>query len=213
MPQYGPVRRWFYTWTEPTYAATALYRFTQYLYSIRVPVLGTAARLYGHLLRVWMRAVSGVDLAPSVQCGPGLYIGHPGGIHVHEDVEIGANCSLNHEVTIGIGGQGKRRGVPKIGDCVFISAGAKIYGKIEIGDHVMIGPNAVVSRSVPRCSVAGGVPARVVARTTEDAVNKLIFGQDYAAREAETGRGASSAGEPYPAVAMNRAQGAGTDIR
>ena len=53
--------------------------------------------------------------------------------------------------------------VPTVGDNVIILAGAKLFGKIIIGDDVMIGANAVVNISFSdgHCRIAG-VPARLV---------------------------------------------------
>lgn len=41
------------------------------------------------------------------------------------------------------------------------SAGAKILGPIEIGDHAVIGANAVLLIDVPPRGVAVGIPARI----------------------------------------------------
>jgi serine O-acetyltransferase len=176
----NPVRRLYYLLSEETVWAISVYRLTQAIVRVRVPVLGPLLRLTVLPLRKITRLLSGVDISPAVRIGPGLFIAHAGAVHVHEAVVFGPNCNLPHDLTVGVGGTGRRRGVPRIGQCVFISAGAKIYGDIEIGDYVTIGPNAVVTRSIPSCSVVGGIPGRVVARTTELAVKKLIFGQDYA---------------------------------
>jgi serine O-acetyltransferase len=43
-----------------------------------------------------------------------------------------------------------------------VGAGAKILGGVEIGDHAVIGANAVVLQDVPPGAVAVGVPARIV---------------------------------------------------
>lgn len=43
-----------------------------------------------------------------------------------------------------------------------IGAGAKILGKIKVGDDAIIGANAVVLCDVPKGCMAVGVPARIV---------------------------------------------------
>ena len=71
--------------------------------------------------------------------------------------KIGKNCTIYPGVTIG----GKiGNGCPTIGDNCFIGLGAKIIGKVNIGDNVIIAPNAVVVKNVASNSVVGGVPAK-----------------------------------------------------
>ena len=53
-------------------------------------------------------------------------------------------------------------GMPTIGNDVIIYAGAKVFGKINISDDVVIGANAVVTKDIPAFSVAVGVPAKVI---------------------------------------------------
>ena len=47
---------------------------------------------------------------------------------------------------------------------VFIGAGAKILGDINIGNNVRIGANAVVIKNVPDNCTAVGIPARIIIR-------------------------------------------------
>ena len=65
---------------------------------------------------------------------------HPNGIVIHPDAEIGPNCLLFQQVTIGMGDGG----VPKIGGHVDVGAGAKIIGAVTIGPNAKIGANCVV---------------------------------------------------------------------
>jgi serine O-acetyltransferase len=44
--------------------------------------------------------------------------------------------------------------VPTIGNNVYIAPCAKMFGKIEIGDNVKIGANAVIHKSVPDNAIA-----------------------------------------------------------
>ena len=69
-------------------------------------------------------------------------------------VEIGEDVVIGHQVTIG-----NRNGlvaVPRIGDRVYIGAGAKILGGVTIGDDVIIGANAVITKDVPTARIAVG---------------------------------------------------------
>jgi serine O-acetyltransferase len=57
-------------------------------------------------------------------------------------------------VTIGIAGTGDKLGAPVLGDNVYIAPGARLFGKITIGNNVKIGANAVIYKSIPDNSVA-----------------------------------------------------------
>ena len=104
----------------------------------------------------------GIQIPTGVKIGKGFYIGHWGGIVVNTNVIIGDNCNISHNVTLGGAQRGKRKGTPIIGHHVYIGPGAKLIGKIHIGNNVAIGANAVVLSDIPDNSVVVGIPARVV---------------------------------------------------
>jgi serine O-acetyltransferase len=108
--------------------------------------------------------------------GPGLYIGHFGQIIVHPKVSIGKNCSLSQGVTIGLSNRGENVGAATIGDEVFIGPGAKVIGKVNIGNRAAIGANAVVLKDVPDQAVAVGVPAKIISyKGSEGYVNNIVY--------------------------------------
>lgn len=109
-----------------------------------------------------VQIVTGIAIAPTARIGPGLYIGHFSGIFVGANVEIGSNCDLHQGVTIGVTVHGGKLGTPRLGDRVYVAPGAKIFGRIEIGDDAMIGANSVVTASLQPRAVAIGIPARVI---------------------------------------------------
>lgn len=49
-----------------------------------------------------------------------------------------------------------------IGECCFIGTGVKIMAGVHIGEHSVIGANAVVTHDIPPYSVAAGIPAKVI---------------------------------------------------
>lgn len=154
------IRLWVYTpglWIILSYRIGRSLRHVCLTDSVLKPVLTVYDFLY-FLLRLCV----GIDIPLETQIGEGLYIGHFGGIIVHPSAIIGRNCNLSHGVTIGEGGRAEGRGVPTIGDRVYIGAGAKIFGAITVGNDVAIGANAVVSMSVPDGAVVGGIPARIL---------------------------------------------------
>lgn len=90
--------------------------------------------------------------------GPGLYIGHPYCVVINPDSVIGSNVNLSKGVTIGQENRGLRKGVPTIGDRVWIGANATVVGKINIGTDVLIAPNSFVNCDVPDHSIVFGNP-------------------------------------------------------
>lgn len=110
--------------------------------------------------RFWS-VVTGADIPLSCwKLGGGLCIPHPNGIVIHPDAEIGPNCFIFQQVTLGTLGSG----APRILGHVDIGAGAKILGAVTVGAHAKIGANAVVLKNVPARATAVGVPARVLRR-------------------------------------------------
>jgi serine O-acetyltransferase len=84
--------------------------------------------------------------------GPGLFIQH-GFATIISAEKIGRNCWINQQVTIGYSND---TDCPVIGDNVAIYAGAKIVGKVKIGNNSVIGANTVVTKDVPdNCVVVG----------------------------------------------------------
>ncbi len=109
----------------------------------------------------------------AVDIGPGLYIGHFNGITISPDAKLGKNVNIHKGVTIGQENRGRRRGVPLIGNNVYIGINSVVVGNIVIGDNVLIAPNAHVNCDVPPNSIVFGNPAIIkrVENATQDYVN------------------------------------------
>lgn len=108
--------------------------------------------------RIWS-VITGADIPLTCRIGGGLLMPHPNGIVIHPDVDIGPNCLIFQQVTIGLVEATPK--APRIGAGVDIGAGAKVLGDVAVGDGARIGANAVVLRDVPAGAVAVGVPARI----------------------------------------------------
>jgi serine O-acetyltransferase len=102
--------------------------------------------------------MSSLGLEDSTKIGPGLLIWHGDGTFVSAD-EIGKNCTIWHQVTIGHA-RGERP--TAIGNNVTVYAGAKILGGVKVGDNAIIAANSLVISDVPPNVTVMGVPAVVV---------------------------------------------------
>jgi len=101
---------------------------------------------------------SRADIPINARIGGGLLIPHPNGIVIHPDAQIGPNCLIFQQVTIGVA-----NGIPPIGGHVDIGPGAKVLRAFTIGDPARIGANAVVLSDVTEGSTVVGIPAHAVA--------------------------------------------------
>ena len=91
----------------------------------------------------------------------GLSIAHYGALVVNSRARVGKNCRIHAMVVIGA--TNGEPASPIIGNNVYIGAGAKIIGDIQIADNVAIGANAVVVKSIDEPGTTwGGVPARKI---------------------------------------------------
>jgi len=137
---------------SPGVQAVVVYRFGRWL--LQRP---RAARLFLDplyvILALGVRVLWGIEISRHARIGAGLYIAHSGGLVIAKNAVIGENCNLSHDVTIGRSGHGENYGVPVIGDDVYIAPGAKVFGKIRVGNNVKIGANAVVHRDLPNNAV------------------------------------------------------------
>lgn len=104
----------------------------------------------------------GISIDVGTSIGPGFYIGHYGCIVVNGDAVLGRNVNISQGVTIGQANRGPRKGVPTIGDNVYLGPGAKVIGAVVIGNNVAVGANAVVTKDIPDNGVAVGIPAKVI---------------------------------------------------
>lgn len=102
--------------------------------SLPLPATLLLKRLYPGLATLYIQT-------PGI--GPGLFIQHGFSTCINA-AEIGENCWINQDVSIGFSAKGR----PVLGDNVRIAAGAKVFGPIAVGDNATVGANVSVSKDV-----------------------------------------------------------------
>lgn len=80
------------------------------------------------------------------------------GVVVHTRSNIGDNCHIGQNVTIG----GSKGGVPTLLNNVRVGGGSFVFGDITVGNNVTIGSNSVVNKDVPDNVVVAGAPAKII---------------------------------------------------
>jgi len=138
---------------SPGIHAVVVYRWGQWTMST-TGVIRPPLRLVALILDCMIRILWGIELHPTTRIGEGFYIGHFGGIIISPQAVIGKNFTCSQGVSIGVSGQGDKYGAPTIGDFVYVAPGAKLFGKIRIGNNVKIGANAVVHKNIQDNAVA-----------------------------------------------------------
>jgi len=126
------------------------------------------------VLSFFMRMVTGIEIHPGARIGKGFFIDHGMGTVIGETSEIGKNCIMFHNVTLG--GTGKHEGKrhPTIGDNVMIGTSATLLGPINVGSNVKIGAETfIINHDVPDNSTIVGTPGRVVRLNGEKVNIKL----------------------------------------
>lgn len=141
-----------------------VYRFGRWRYGVKPALLRKVFSLCYHVAYKLVQILTGIELPCEVEVGRNFVIDHFGGVVVSGYARFGNDCRIRTGVVVGLA-QVDDPCAPQIGDNVDIGAGAKVLGRITIGNNVLIGANAVVVRDVPDDSIAVGVPAVVRPRT------------------------------------------------
>lgn len=115
-------------------------------------------RLFWFLVFKIFASRNHLEISPKCNIGPGLYIGHPFCITINPEATLGRNINIHKGATIGQSNRGTRKGVPTIGNDVWIGINATIVGNITIGDDILIAPNSYVNCDIPSHSIVLGNP-------------------------------------------------------
>ena len=91
----------------------------------------------------------GLKFTPGAKIGKGLFIDHGMGVVIGETTEIGDDCTLYQNVTLGGTGKDKGKRHPTLGNNVLVGSGAKVLGPFRVGDNARVAAGAVVLSEVP----------------------------------------------------------------
>jgi serine O-acetyltransferase len=136
--------------------AITFHRITHFIWRLHLPLV---PRILSQLTRFF----TGVEIHPGARIGKGFFIDHGMGVVIGETTEIGDNCVLFHNVTLGGTGKHKQKRHPTLGNNVFVGTGATLLGPLNVGNNVRIGANAfIIMHDVPdNCTVVGS-PGKIV---------------------------------------------------
>lgn len=116
--------------------------------------------VYG-LSALWVRSAYGIHLALSADIGPGLFIGHIGGIHLHA-CQLGKGCNISQQVKI-TPWPGQAVG-PCLGDTVWVGAHVQLLGPIQLGKGAAIAAGTRVGSNRCRRMLSGWQPRALPAK-------------------------------------------------
>ena len=139
----------------PGFHAVTAHRFIHALHRAGVPLLP-------RFLSNFNRFLTGIEIHPGADLGPGFFIDHGMGVVIGETAQVGENCTLYQGVTLGGTSLSHGKRHPTLGNNVTVGVNAAVLGAITVGDNAKIGGGSVVVKDVPANSTVVGVPARVV---------------------------------------------------
>jgi len=143
---------------DPRTQPVVFFRLSNFFYRNRMGLIGR----FFQFLNLFLY---GCWISMKTEIGQGLLIRHGFGIAIGCR-KIGNNFTVFPHVFIGTKtgepGDLEEQDVPVIGNNVTIYIGSKVFGKIHVGDHAVIGASSLVLKDVPEDTVVAGIPARVI---------------------------------------------------
>ncbi len=152
---------------DPGALAVIIHRFGHWSYNLKLPVVKHLLLLVYTVFKMVILVCFGIFIPVKARIGKGFVIHNFGNIFIPSST-IGENFTVQQGVTIGAVRPNKwKDGVsrpPRIGNNVYIGAGAKILGNVTVGNGAVIGANSVVMNDVPDHCTVMGIPARIISR-------------------------------------------------
>lgn len=134
---------------HPWFTALLLHRLGHRLYRL-------GWRCTARLVALIARWLTQVDIHPGASIGRRVFIDHGAAVVIGETAVVGDDVTLYHQVTLGSVGWwhdehrplGSRRH-PTLLAGVVVGCGATVLGPVTVGEHAVIGANALVVHDVP----------------------------------------------------------------
>ena len=107
-----------------------IYKISRFFYNHRMKIVG---KFFSYLNRLCFKCW----IPGTASIGKGTDVGYWGiGTIIHSNSVIGENCLIAQNVTIGkkLGD----KGVPVLGNNVYVGTGSVVFGEITIGDNVTL---------------------------------------------------------------------------
>lgn len=110
-----------------------------------------------------------IEIPYSVEIGGGFSMDHAYNITINSKAKIGKNVTMYKGATIGC----DTKGVPVIGDSVYIGINTVIVGDITVENDVLCAANSFINFNCPKHSVILGNPGRIHAK--KNATDKYLL--------------------------------------
>lgn len=136
------------------------------------PFLKRCGRNFQVALYAKLEHLSGIEVENDVYIGHGAWIsGLRGGVLLEDEVMLGPFVSMissNHTFYKGSARFGKSEGGRiEIGSGTWIASGVTVTAGITVGRSCLLSAGAVVTKNIAEGSIAGGVPAKIIGKTSQ----------------------------------------------
>lgn len=129
-------------------------------------LLGRLSFVIYKILNTYVRNVLGFEVSHTTKIGRRVVFVHQNGVVIHPNAEIGDECMIYHNVTIGRrwddSHSGAYRAPVRIGKGVHLGVGSTVIGAVEIGDNAKVGPHALVTTSIPAAASVLAPASRIM---------------------------------------------------
>lgn len=136
------------------------------------PFLKKCGRNFQVALHAKLEHLSGIEVGKDVYIGHGSWIsGLRGGLLLEDEVMLGPFVNMvssNHTFLEGSARFGKGEGGRiEIGSGTWIASGVTVTAGVTVGRSCLLAAGAVVTKNIDKGSIAGGVPAKTIGKTSQ----------------------------------------------